>query len=319
MGGGFRAGSFVAEFNRVAVRVLDRAVVPSGGGRIERLVLPLPRCRLYNDILSFFGAVPFDAALPTLAKNADVREFLANVLDAGQLQEAVGKLESGALDGGLGDHVHDLLLDAILNTPTEAWRGLLDGGDEYGDCSISVMEYGGVYFVRAPEGELSGYFLGFDAALNFVNCGLGDVQEARVCPFCDACGRPVEKICGHWVGVDSSDGSRHGPLAEGASVSVVHTFRKFPSRLRAPLIGSSPPEVARVLRGVQRRGRNWWRSSRGLIESEEIEVDEGSGTWAYRAWFHADPAFATNTALAAERTVAWLEAQAPTDAGSAGP
>ena len=268
---------------------------------------------MYDDILSHFGAVPFDAAFPTLAKNAEVREFLASVLDSGQVQEALGMLGSGALEGALGDHVHDLLLDAILNTPTEVWTGLVEGSEDYGDWPIWVMQYGGVYYVRELEGERSGYFLDFDAALSFIHDNRpGEVQEARVCPLCDACGRPLEKICCHWVGVDSSDGSRLGPLAQGAAVAVVHRFRNFPSRLRAPLIRSSPPEVARVLRGVQRRGWNWWRSHRGLIQSEEIEVDEGSGTWAYRAWFHADPAFAMNTVMAAERAVAWLEAQAPT-------
>ncbi len=268
---------------------------------------------MYDDILSRFGAVPLEAALPTLAESAKVREFLASELDAGQLHEALGMLSNGALEGALGDDVHDLLLDAIHNAPTKVWTGLVAGWGDCCDWPIWVMEYGGVYFVRESEGECSGYFLDFDSALTFIHHNRpGEVQEARVCPLCDACGQPVEEICCHWVGVDSSDGSRYGSLAEGASVSVVHIFRSFPLPLRAPLIRSSPPEVALVLRAVQRRGQNWWQSQRGLIQSEEIEVDEGSGTWAYRAWFHADPAFATNTALAAERAIAWLEAQAPT-------
>jgi hypothetical protein len=88
-------------------------------------------------------------------------------------------MELGTLRGDLGVEVGDLLVDLVGNQAAHA-REFFAKGSEAGAYPVAVMNYEGVFFVRAPQFEDVTYFLSEDDAVCYAKenwDGLFDTEE----------------------------------------------------------------------------------------------------------------------------------------------
>jgi hypothetical protein len=104
-----------------------------------------------------------------------VRELLVKTFGKDKLQSALELLKAGQLDEGLGAEVFNLLTDAIENNAKRRWKGML--GDDPEGFPISVMSWGGVFFVTTPEFDNFGYFRTLDDAVSYIEWNWDDVVE----------------------------------------------------------------------------------------------------------------------------------------------
>jgi hypothetical protein len=104
-----------------------------------------------------------------------VRKLLEKTFSKDQLQTALESLKTGQLDEGLGAETFNLLTDAIENNAKRRWKGML--GDDPEGFPISVMSWGGVFFVTTPEFDNFGYFRTLDDAVSYIEWNWDDVVE----------------------------------------------------------------------------------------------------------------------------------------------
>jgi len=132
-------------------------------------------------------------ACKALAKEKLIQGFLKKEFGNKNYLNALEAMKSGKLTGDIGSTVHDLLIDAIANQSTTVWSGLIHNVSD--KWPVDVLEYHGVFWVKALESDPIGYFLDLDSAVSFARSNWDNVYETEKdpdlddgeihCPFCD--------------------------------------------------------------------------------------------------------------------------------------
>lgn len=128
-----------------------------------------------------------------------------------------------------------------------------------------------------------------------------------VCPVCGTTALLGEAGCPHWFASEGSDGSVFGSVSTGSVRRLSSRLCDLSEDTTRQLAATAPAEVARVLLAAIDEDGEWWRAEPGVQQSEEVEIDEASGTWGYWDWFHANPLFEAEAEAVATRVNAWLD------------
>lgn len=126
------------------------------------------------------GCVSIEVACKALASKRAMRAIIRETLGPERAVDALSLMHNGDLEGDLGAEIHDLVADAITNSASVVWTGLIQ--QEHDDYPVSVHHFHGVYWVWAIEYEPVGYFLDQSSAVDFVKWNWEGVN-----------GRPVSK------------------------------------------------------------------------------------------------------------------------------
>lgn len=119
--------------------------------------------------------VELGAACRVLVKSTAVHTLVKKRVGAKHLAAALALLQSGKLEGPLGDKLHEFLSDTIENKSQAVWSGLIP--QEYDEYPVNVMEFNGIFWVNATNYDPIGYFLSVDEAVSFTRSNWDDVYE----------------------------------------------------------------------------------------------------------------------------------------------
>ncbi|NBQ57496.1 MAG: hypothetical protein EBU32_03720 [Opitutaceae bacterium] len=117
-------------------------------------------------------------ACKALAKEKLIQGFLKKEFGNKNYLNALEAMKSGKLTGDIGSTVHDLLIDTIANQSTTVWSGLIHNVSD--KWPVDVLEYHGVFWVKALESDPIGYFLDLDSAVSFARSNWDNVYVGGV-------------------------------------------------------------------------------------------------------------------------------------------
>ena len=112
-----------------------------------------------------------------MATDSRAARLLEERFGTGRATKLITQMRNDSVESESADDLYDLLTDAILNDAESVSEYLAPGRDD-DEFPISVMMYGGVYFVSAPEFDDVGLFRSLNDAEEYVEVNWTDAHRA---------------------------------------------------------------------------------------------------------------------------------------------